>query len=70
METALEDALQEHLIMPCEKSKQVDDFWNCYQKTSYRTAAERFAGGYHYLTLRNRIKDFLREHRLLEQIKK
>ena len=70
VETALEDALQKHLIMPCEKSKQVDNFWSCYHKTSYRTAAERFAGGYHYLTLRNRIKDFLREHHLLERMKK
>ena len=70
METALEDALQKHLIMPCEKSKQADDFWDCYQKTLYKTAAERFAGGYYYLTLRNRVKDFLREHHLLERMKK
>lgn len=66
-ETALEDALQKHLIMPCEKSPQVDAFWECYQKTSYRTAAERFAGGYHYLTARNRLKDFLRKYRILER---
>lgn len=70
VETALEDALQKHLIMPCEKSPLVDSFWECYQKASYRTAVERFAGGYHYLTLRNRMKDFLRKHRILEQIRK
>ncbi len=66
-ETAIADALQEHLIMPCTRSGKVDAFWNCYQKKSYKNAAEQFAGGYNYLTIRNRVKDFLREHRLLRQ---
>lgn len=70
VETALEDALQKHLIMPCEKSSLADSFWECYQKTSYRTAAERFAGGYHYLTWRNRLKDLLRKYRVLKRIRK
>lgn len=69
VETALEDALQKHLIMPCEKTSLVCSFWECYKRTSYRTAAERFAGGYHYLTLRNRIKDFLRKYHVLERIR-
>lgn len=70
METTVQDALQKHLIMPCEKTARVDAFWKCYETTSYRNAAESFAGKYHYLTLRNGIKDFLREYRLLEHFNK
>ena len=70
VETTLPDALQKHLIMPCEKTARIDEFWKCYEKTSYQNAAETFAGSYRYLTLRNGIKDFLREHQLLDRVKK
>lgn len=70
IETTLEDALQMHLIMPCEKTALVDSFWLFYQRTSYLSAAERFAGEYHYLTLRNRLKDILRKYRVLGRIRK
>ena len=68
VETSLEDALQKHLIMPCAKTEQVAAFWRCYEETSYRSAAEAFAGGYRYLTVRNRVKDFLRAHGVLEHL--
>lgn len=70
METSLEDTLQVRLIMPCQKTAAVDSFWSCYENTSYRVAAERFAGNQYYLTLRNRLKDFLREYQLLAKLKK
>ena len=70
IETEIEDALQKHLIMPCAKTEKVAAFWNCYETTSYRNAAEKFAGNYRYLILRNGIKDFLRAHGALEHLRK
>ena len=68
VETDLENALQKPLIMPCAKTERVAAFWKCYEETSYRNAAEAFAGKYHYLTARNRVKDFLRAHGVLERL--
>ena len=65
VETDLENALQKHLIMPCAKTGRVAAFWKCYEETSYRNAAEAFAGKYRYLTVRNRVKDFLRAQGVL-----
>lgn len=70
IETEIEDALQKHLIMPCAKTEKVAAFWNCYETTTYRNAAEKFAGNYRYLILRNGIKDFLRAHGALEHLRK
>lgn len=64
IETELKQALQKHLVMPCEKTAQVDAFWSYYTKTSYKKACEKFAGCYLYLTIRNRIKDYLVKNRL------
>ncbi len=64
IETELKLALQKHLVMPCEKTARVDEFWSYYTKTSYKKACEKFAGRYLYLTIRNRIKDYLVKNRL------
>lgn len=64
IETELRPALQKHLVMPCEKTAHVDAFWSYYTKASYKKTCEKFAGPYLYLTIRNRIKDFLVKKRL------
>ena len=68
MKTKLEDALQIHLVMPCEKKPEVDQFWAYYKKNGYKKAAYKFAGGYHKLTIRNYIKDTLEKYGLLKVI--
>lgn len=63
VQTTVQDALQAHLIMPCTKPKNAERFWEQCINESYEAAAFQFAGGYRYLTLRNRLKDCIYQHR-------
>ena len=65
IETDLKEALQKHLVMPCEKTEKVDAFWECYARSSYSKACDRFAGQRYYITIRNFLKDWLVKNRLI-----
>ncbi|MEY8688213.1 Coenzyme F420 hydrogenase/dehydrogenase, beta subunit C-terminal domain [Bacteroides sp. AN502(2024)] len=65
IETSLSKALQMQLIMPVQRPKRIDAFWNTYYKTSYKETCYKFAGKRIFLTIRNLIKDLIVKYKLI-----